>query len=240
MTPDPDERDHRAGEYVLGTLIPSERAAMELERTVDPATEAAVRAWQRRLAPFDAAIPPVAPDPRVWAAIARALPRRDKPMPADNDNAVLRLSRQVRRWRNAAIGAGALAAGLALFVALGPLKELAKAPPADRFVAVVSRGGDLPALLVSVDIAAGTAQVRPVGAETPAGRSLELWYVGGGAAPRTLGVIGAAARRVALPADAGLPALSDGVFAVSVEPPGGSPTGKPTGPVIYSGKLIRD
>ncbi len=31
-----------------------------------------------------------------------------------------------------------------------------------------------------------------------------------------------------------------GSLAVSVEPKGGSPTGSPTGPVIYSGKLVRD
>ena len=32
----------------------------------------------------------------------------------------------------------------------------------------------------------------------------------------------------------------EGVFAVSVEPPTGSATGLPTGPVVYTGKLIRD
>jgi anti-sigma-K factor RskA len=33
--------------------------------------------------------------------------------------------------------------------------------------------------------------------------------------------------------------VSEGaVLAVSLEPHGGSPTGQPTGPVVYSGKLI--
>jgi anti-sigma-K factor RskA len=35
-------------------------------------------------------------------------------------------------------------------------------------------------------------------------------------------------------------ASPDGVIAVSVEPPGGSPSGQPTGPVIYTGKLIAE
>lgn len=230
MTPDPDERDLRAGEYVLGTLSASERAAMDLERTVDPAMEASVRAWERRLAPLDATARPVAPDSRVWPLIARALPRRQA-VPA-NDNRIATLSRRIRLWRGAALTAGAVAAGLALFVAVG---DRVASPAPARYVAVVSRGGEVPALLVTVDTAAGTAQVRPVGAETPAGHSLELWYVENGAL-KTLGVIAGTARRVSLPA--GKP--TEGVFAVSVEPPGGSPTGQPTGPVIYTGKLIKD
>jgi anti-sigma-K factor RskA len=32
--------------------------------------------------------------------------------------------------------------------------------------------------------------------------------------------------------------IADTVFAVSLEPEGGSPTGQPTGPVLFTGKLI--
>ncbi|MFD0938704.1 anti-sigma factor domain-containing protein, partial [Methylobacterium trifolii] len=82
----------------------------------------------------------------------------------------------------------------------------------------------------------GTAQVRPLGAETPAGKSLELWYVGADAAPKPIGLVGTAPGRITLPPGAS----ADGVIAVSVEPQGGSPSGLPTGPVIYTGKLIRE
>lgn len=228
-----DDRDLRAAEYVLGSLSPSERAAMELELAVDPASVSAVRAWERRLAPLASVIPEVDPGPRVWAAILRALPGHAAPA---NDNRIGELSRKLRRWRWAAASASALAAGLALFIAV--------APPArrddTRYVAVVSRGGELPALLVRIDVGAGTAQVRPVGAETPAGRSLELWYVGTGQAPKAVGLIGPDATRLALPQGSEAARRGEGVFAVSVEPPGGSPTGQPTGPVVYTGKLIRD
>ncbi|MBX9931085.1 MAG: anti-sigma factor [Methylobacterium sp.] len=238
MSADPNERDLRAAEYVLGTLSASERAALDLERAVDPATEAAVRAWERRLSPLDDTIQSVEPPERVWQKILRALPGRSASAPA-NDNRIEALSRQIRLWRGAALTAGALAASLALVVALGRFGAPPVTPADTRYVAVVSRGGEVPAFLVSVDLAAGTAQVRPVGAETPAGHSLELWYVEGGT-PKTLGVIGASARKVALPADAKAAQPGAGLFAVSVEPPGGSPTGKPTGPVIYSGTLIKD
>ena len=126
-------------------------------------------------------------------------------------------------------GAGLLAAGLALFVAVGLRPE----QEGGRYLAVVQGGGALPALIVRVDTRTGTAQVRPVGAEAPAGRNLELWYVGA-EGPKPIGLVGVASNRVTLPAGAS----PDGVIAVSVEPPGGSPTGQPTGPVIYTGKLI--
>jgi anti-sigma-K factor RskA len=32
--------------------------------------------------------------------------------------------------------------------------------------------------------------------------------------------------------------FGDTVFAVSLEPRGGSPTGQPTGPVLWTGKLV--
>lgn len=225
VAPEP-ERDLRAAEYVLGTLSAEERLAFERERAADPAAEAARLAWERRLSPLALAAPEVAPPAGVWAAIRQALPRRT----AASDERVLALRRQVTRWRMAAGGAGLLAAGLALFVTVGGRD------PGPRYLAVVQSGGAVPALVVTVDIAAGTAQVRPVGAETPAGRSLELWYVAGGAPPKPLGLVGSAPGRITLPAGT----AADGVIAVSVEPPGGSPTGQPTGPVIYTGKLIRE
>lgn len=230
----PDERDARAAEYVLGTLPASERSALEAERAADPATEAAVRDWERRLAPLALAVPDAAPPARVWDAIRRALPGAAGASAA-NDNRVRLLTRQVRRWRLVSAGTALIAAGLAALVAVGPRPQ--GAAPGGRYVAVVTSGGDLPALLVSVDTGAGTAQVRPVAAKPPEGRSLELWYVAPGAAPKTLGLVGADAGRVALPAGA---AAGEGVFAVSSEPPGGSPTGQPTGQVLYTGKLIRD
>lgn len=267
MTPDPEERDLRLAEYVLGTLPLPERAAVDLELAVDPAARAARDAWERRLAPLALGAPAVAPGPEVWPAIARQL-AADGPLPAPstavhpggdlgpaaNDDRIGALQGALRRWRLTAGTAAALAAGLALVIALGGPRPGTGPGEADgRYVAVVSSGGEAPALLVSIDTRAGTARVRPVGAQAPAGHSLELWYVGAGAAPKTLGLVGTDAKVLdkalgkalgmalgkELGKEQGLPAEA-GTFAVSVEPAGGSPTGQPTGPVVYSGKLIRE
>jgi len=222
---DPGDPDLRAAEYVLGTLDAREREAVARAAARDPAAHARIEAWERRLFPLAETIPAAAPPPRVRAALLRALPG------GADARQIARLRGQVRRWRMAAGSAGLLAAGLALFLAVGPTLE----PSGGRYLAVVQGGGTLPALIVRVDTRTGIAQVRPVGAEAPADRSLELWYVGA-QGPRPLGLVGAGQSQVRLPAGA----APDGVIAVSVEPPGGSPSGQPTGPVVYTGKLLAE
>ncbi|GLS44928.1 anti-sigma factor [Methylobacterium brachythecii] len=229
------DSEFRAAEFVLGTLPVDERAAMAAELGRDPVAMARVRDWERRLAPLSLAVPDENPPPRLWSAIQQALPGPSALTHPANDNRIAGLAAQVRRWRTAAAGTGLIAAGLALFLALGPRPSEPDAR--GRYVAVVTSGGDLPALIVSVDTASGTAQVRPVAAKAPDGRSLELWYIGADKSPKTLGLIGSGATRISLPPGTG---AGDGLIAVSVEPQGGSPTGQPTGQVVYTGKLIRD
>lgn len=65
-------------------------------------------------------------------------------------------------------------------------------------------------------------------------RSLELWAIPPGGAPRSLGVLPAGAGTVALK---GKILQGTDTLAVTVEPPGGAPDGKPTGPVVYAGKF---
>ena len=66
----------------------------------------------------------------------------------------------------------------------------------------------------------------------------ELWLIPTDGKPRALGLLQADhAVTITVPTALAPLARRDSVLAVSLEPPGGSPTGQPTGPVIASGKL---
>ena len=77
-------------------------------------------------------------------------------------------------------------------------------------------------------------------ADPGTGKAFELWALPDGQNPRSLGVIpsgGVVRFPLPAPADQSLGAVP--ALAVSVEPSGGSPTGAPTGPVLYTGKVER-
>jgi len=171
---------------------------------------------------------------------------------------VVRLTRKMRRWRRTTFVMGALAAALVAVIALPQLvpdlipqlrqipqlRRLAPAPAqapasADRLVGALSQEPTAPAFLLTVDPSDQTLTVRAVSAKPESGRSYELWLILPQSKPRSLGVIGAQPfTRRPLPAGLDVDALRAADYAVSLEPEGGSPSGAPTGPVLFTGKLV--
>ena len=100
-----------------------------------------------------------------------------------------------------------------------------------NYVAVLQPEGPGPAFVASIDIKDGTISVKRLGDQAEAGKTYELWAVGGGrAAPQSLGVIDASLKIPAGQLGKIDPAtLNETVFAISLEPQGGSPTGRPPG-----------
>ena len=233
-----------AAEYVLGTLDRAEREAFAGRLASDVAARRAVAAWEVRLAGLSAGLMPVAPPLGVWAGIERALEQgtRAPSRPRALFEGVAATGRSLRSlwvWQVATAASTGLAAALLVLLAfrgLGPSEGDAS------YIAAVNRGGDKPALLVRVDLRTHKVSVHPVTAQTPSGKSLQLWFIGAGQSPRSVGIVDRAPSLLPVPASfpTGGQARGDVTFAVSVEPPGGSRTGGPTGPVIYSGELVRE
>lgn len=231
--PDDDDLDLLAGEYALGVLDLAERRDIETRRRSEPALEAAILRWEARLAPLIETFPAVEPPESLWMRIESALPA-----PAAVSDLVAAMREHARRWKIAAFSAGALAAGLALALGLSESQRLA-AP--QNFVAVLQQDASSPAFVVSVDLTNRELTVRAIDAVAPAGKSYELWLINDRLdAPRSLGVIEKASFTQSDRLRAYAPeVVKTSLFAITVEPAGGSPTGKPTSAPVFAGKLIQ-
>ena len=171
-----------------------------------------------------------------------------------SDN-VVQLSGRVKQWRSMAIAMQAIAALLAIYVVaaqfypgLIPLRgrqsepQTAQAPAqlAARLVAVLQQEPNAPAFLLSVDPQSRTLVVRRVSATPEQGRSYELWLIAKGApTPKSLGLVGSEEfTQRTIPGNLDLATLRSARYAVSLEPAGGSPSGVPTGPVLFTGNIV--
>jgi len=218
---DPADRDALAGEYVLGTL--DARAAEEVWRAMetDAALREAVAAWEARLAPLTALAPPEAPPPGLWDRIAATLdpPRHAAPLPA----------RGPGLWRAWALGASLAAAGLAAILLVRPAPE-------PRLMTVLLTQRDQPAWLVEAEggaIRLAALNPQPV----PSDRVMQLWALPQGAtAPTSLGLLPGPDARLTVTPTAIRPEPGM-LIEITLEPPGGSPTGRPTGPILFIGRL---
>jgi anti-sigma-K factor RskA len=224
----PELIDALAAQYAAGTLRGGARRRYEALLPGHPALRAAQARWQERLMPLTAPMALVAPPPRVWQRIEQRLWPTVQPLP---------LWQRLSSWR----GLTALATAATVAMAVVLVQPERVQPP----VVVVLQGTGGAAQGVNTFVASVSGDGRalvtrallPVSLE--ANRVLELWSVPPDGAPRSLGLINAAGATVI--ARERLPAtlLKGGTaaLAVSLEPPGGSPTGTPTGPVLYAGKL---
>lgn len=221
----PDDPDMTAAELALGVLDGPERAAALRRVLADPAFAREVEWWRDRLAALHAEWPDVEPAPE--------LARRIAAIPAGG--------RAPDRWPRWVAAGSSLAAALLLGILLlrPEASPVAPAPPpvaqsAPVFIAVITPEDGKPFGAV---FDPRSREVRVAGTLTvPTGRDAELWAIGRDGVPRAAGLLRRdGAGRIVL---ARTLQVGEGtVFAISIEPAGGSPKATPTGPVVAQGTL---
>ncbi|WP_250516226.1 anti-sigma factor [Caballeronia sp. INDeC2] len=238
-TPARDDDDLRCAEYALGVLDAEERAALEADVTRDPALQRALGAWQQRLAPLAEDVRAIAPPERVWTRIRRDLGFMT-PQAAPQRK---RWWDSLSVWRWLTIGAS-IAALVLLGVTFNVLRQPPQAPPTaavpnEYLVAKIARKDGLVHWTATVDVRRARMVVVPTARATvPANRTTELWLIPPNAKPIALGVFPAdQPATITLPPDIVAQMNAQAVLAVSDEPPGGSPTGAPTGAVLATGQM---
>lgn len=225
----PQIRSALAGEYVLGTLHSNARHRFERLLETDDALRREVEHWQDALYPLVDTLPDREPPPRVWQAIIRQI-------------APPAVRRQVSLWNSLTFWRswGLIASTIVLIVAIYLAMDLTRPVP-PQYVAVISNVEQQAAWLAQADLAEHRLSVQALHPQEVApDRSFELWLLPGeGKPPRSLGLIPAqGSTSLTLPPDVAQALPQAAGLAVSLEPVGGSPTGQPTGPVLYQGQIV--
>lgn len=233
MVPDGGGDESIAAEYVLGVLPSDERRLVAQRIDAEEPFARLVDRWEVNLAPLGADYTEVEAPAEVKIAVDRRLfgsgQLQGKTLPAPG------LLSSLAFWRG--LAAAAIAA-LVLYIALpqfGP--SPVEAPPA-RLVASLGADGSDVRYLAVYDAEAHDVGLSHVSGDRAQGRDFELWLIEGQQAPISLGVIPVGAT-VHLPVAGDLLAklAAGAVFAITLEPAGGSPSGDPTGPVVAAGDL---
>jgi anti-sigma-K factor RskA len=224
-------RDALAAEYALGTMPSRARRRLARVAAAEPSVQQAIAAWEARLSGFAEAIPAVTPPARVWDDIRTRLGFANADEPASSG-----WWHSIGLWRSLATTGFALAFALAI-----TLLAFRPQPTADSIVVVLAAADNKPVLVASADRNARYLTIKSVAPiDIASDRALELWLLPQSTAPQSLGVIPASGvARVPLSWPAGTVLQDIPALAVSLEPAGGSPTGTPTGPVLYSGSVQR-
>jgi anti-sigma-K factor RskA len=238
---EPPEGSLTAAEYVLGVLDAGARRAAEARLAREPAFQYDVAAWQSRLAPLIEEIVPVpvpfALWPRIQAAVGIASTTRTSPATDTSTSTSLWQSLGLWRWLTAGGFAAAAASLAALFLAVQPTVPPV-APAAHELVANMAQDDGKTLFVATIDATSGKLVVLPISVSIPAGRVAELWLIPPGGVPHSLGLLDVQhAQPVQVPADLRASLGAKAIVAVTIEPPGGSPSGKPTGPIIAKGEI---
>jgi len=214
--------DALCGEYLVGTLRGAARRRFERSLREEPQVAQRLKYWEGVVAPRYTKMIETQPSASVWNRLERELGLARYRPPWH------RRAGFWRGWAAAATAALVLAIGVQLYRQEPQVVQIARLAGQDMASAVtahLSNDGRTLVLHSARPVLAGPAQ------------SYELWLLPPDGSVRSLAVLGSLDARFTVPQAHQRRLREGGKLAVSVEPAGGSPTGKPTGPVILAGPI---
>jgi len=221
-----EQNSDLAAEYVLGTLQGTARLKFEHLLRQNPAMRQRVYAWEERLFCLTEGITPVKPRKRVWKNIHKRI----------NPEKKTGLWGHLGWWRGVGVATSMMLLVLSVYI----IQVEIPPEPGLPTVAILSDKSSQAGWVVqtSLDKRIMTAQALTV-SDPGKNKAYELWMLPKGEAPKSLGLLPLKGKRKLDLTDERLAVLKrSGALAVSLEPAGGSPTGLPTGPVLYQGKIL--
>ena len=259
--PVPQHLQALAAEFALGLLSATEAEQASERAAIDADFSAEVERWRRHFSGFDRTTPMATLPPDLWSRIeakladssiaddapsletSRSRELRDAGrLPVSSGEAAADSRRRMAGWVWNSLGfwriGGLVATAAAIIITMGLGSQLQQARSAPVLVAILQTPDNQTAAVINA-FADGRTELVPLTTFTvPAGKVLEVWtlwdrQVG----PRSVGLLQAmASSRLKLD---NLPLGANQLFEITLEPAGGSPIGRPTGPILAIGRTAQ-
>lgn len=235
-SPDNDNIEELASEYVLGTLSAERRIEVQKRLAQDADLRAVVDAWEQRLIALTELAEPQTPTASLWGRIERSLNSIDRRAPR-----VTTTAQPISWWNLLPLWRGLAGTGLVATLLLGTLllTQTAQVSPTTYLVVLVAPQNQAPGWVIQAS-SPREIQLIPLGvAQIPTDKALEFWTKADGwQGPVSLGLV-KPGQTLSVPLDRLPPLEPNQLFELTLENPNGSPTGKPTGPIQFIGRAVK-